>query len=116
MSNKWEKHVSEPWFSLIKKGVKSVEGRLNKGDFAKMKKGDIVVWMNKNGKVRTKITSVHKYKSFNNYITTERLKNTLPDPNVKTIKQGVEDVYLKFYTKQDEKKYGVLAIRLKVIG
>lgn len=114
MSN-WEKHVSEPWFSLIKKGVKSVEGRLNKGDFAKMKKGDIVVWINKNDKVRTKITSVHKYKSFNNYITTEKLKNTLPEPNVKTIKQGV-DVYLKFYTKQDETKYGVLAIRLKVVG
>ena len=28
----YTKHVSEPWFSLIKLGIKKCEGRLNKGD------------------------------------------------------------------------------------
>jgi len=33
----WEKGVGEPWFTLIKDGKKTSEGRLAKGDFAKMK-------------------------------------------------------------------------------
>ena len=34
--------VSEPWFTLISMGLKSVEGRKNKGRFKEMKVGDIV--------------------------------------------------------------------------
>ena len=34
----YEKNLSEPWFSLIKLGLKTVEGRLNKGDFKELKK------------------------------------------------------------------------------
>lgn len=34
----YEKNLSEPWFSLIKVGVKTVEGRLNKDDFQAIKK------------------------------------------------------------------------------
>tara|TARA_A100001015_G_C14854802_1_gene657923 strand:- start:466 stop:885 length:420 start_codon:yes stop_codon:yes gene_type:complete len=123
----YEKGVQEPWFSLIKNGKKTVEGRLNKGDFSKMKKGDIVTWVNnikvtKNGKtktlrkeVKTKITGVADYSSFYQMIKTERLKNTLPVPELKTIQQGVDNVYYKFYKPKDEKEKGVKAIRVQVI-
>jgi ASC-1-like (ASCH) protein len=40
----YTKHLSEPWFSLIKIGSKKCEGRLNKGDFSKMKKGDYILF------------------------------------------------------------------------
>ena len=57
----FNKHLSEPWFSLIKLGLKSVEGRLNKGEFSKFKKNDIVVWTNNDfgnlRSVKTKIKS-----------------------------------------------------------
>ena len=123
----YEKEVQEPWFSLIKKGIKSVEGRLNKGDFSRMKVGDIVTWINsikkiKNGKikiinrkVKTKIIGIGNYSSFYEMIKTERLKNTLPTPEIKTIQQGVDDVYYKFYSPKDEREKGVIAIRLRVI-
>lgn len=39
---KYLEHVSEPWFSLILLGLKTVEGRLNKGRFHDMKEGDII--------------------------------------------------------------------------
>ena len=29
----YNKHLSEPWFSLIQLGLKTCEGILNKGDF-----------------------------------------------------------------------------------
>ena len=38
---KYSKHLSEPWFSLIKLNIKTCEGRLNKGDFSNMKENDI---------------------------------------------------------------------------
>lgn len=34
--------ISEPWFSLISLGLKTVEGRKNKGRFKEMKIGDII--------------------------------------------------------------------------
>ena len=42
----YTKNVSEPWFSLIKIGAKKCEGRLNKGDFQKMEKGDMIKFTN----------------------------------------------------------------------
>jgi ASC-1-like (ASCH) protein len=42
----YTKNLSEPWFSLIKIGLKTCEGRLNKGDFSLMKKGDYIIFEN----------------------------------------------------------------------
>jgi ASC-1-like (ASCH) protein len=43
--NTYTKHLSEPWFSLIKIGAKTCEGRLNKGEFSIMKKGDKIIFI-----------------------------------------------------------------------
>ena len=118
----YKKYVSEPWFTLIKNGIKTVEGRLNKGDFAEMKKGDTVIWLKSDSSdssddkkfVRTRILDIHHYKSFHDYLKAERLKNTLPINSIKTIENG-EKIYYQYYSKKDEKKYGVLAIKLKLI-
>ena len=92
-----------------------------------MKVGDIVTWTNnikkeKNGKtimihrkVKNKITGIGNYSSFYQMIKTERLKHTLPVPEIKTIQQGVDDVYYKFYSPKDEREKGVKAICLRVI-
>ena len=34
------KHLSEPWFSSIKLGIKQCEGRLNKGDYIQFENND----------------------------------------------------------------------------
>lgn len=117
---KFKKHVSEPWFTLIKKGEKSIEGRLNKGEFSQMNKGDIIEWfnneLNKNGTkkrpFKTEIIDIKKYKTFEEYLKKEKLKNTLPGVN--RINNGLE-IYYKYFTKEDEKKYGILSIKMKVI-
>ena len=57
--NNYSKSLSEPWFSLIKLGLKTVEGRLYKGEFSKFEINDIIEWTNDNFKkrtIRTKIT------------------------------------------------------------
>jgi len=109
----YKKHVSEPWFTYISEGKKFVEGRLNKGSFAEFKIGDKVEWFNDKKKVKTKIVDIIHYKTFTDMIKKEGLKNTLP--GYKRIDKGVNEVYYKFYSKQDEKKYGVVAIKLMLM-
>jgi hypothetical protein len=42
MEPKYVENLSEPWFTLIQLGLKTVEGRKNKGKFKEMKVGDII--------------------------------------------------------------------------
>ena len=118
----FKKKVSEPWFTLIKKGKKTVEGRLDKGDFSEMEVGDVVIWSNgddlKSKNIKTKIKKVTRYKTLYEMIKKERLKNVLPSPKIKTIQEGVNRVYRSppvNYTYEKEKKYGVLAIEIEKI-
>lgn len=110
----YKKHVSMPWFGYIKCGRKTVEGRLNKGDFAQFKTGDIITWFNTDLKQEFKTMVIYKkvYPTFREMITKEGLANVLPE--IKSIDDGVS-VYHQYYTPADEKMYGVAAINVKVI-
>jgi ASC-1-like (ASCH) protein len=109
----YTKHLSEPWFTLIKLGLKTCEGRLNKGDFARMKKGDVIRWQNNDfGPVRefeTVVRSVKTYPTFKKYLSGESLSKCLP--GIDTLDEGLA-VYFKYYTVADEAQYKIRAIRL----
>lgn len=102
-------NVQEPYLSFIKEGKKTVEGRLNKGKFANMKVGDIVVV---NDDFDIQIVTKRIYDSFSDMIKNENIKNVIP--NADSLQEAV-DVYYKFYTKKQEKMYGVLAIKMKLL-
>lgn len=105
--------VSEPWFSYIASGKKTIEGRLNKGTFKLMQIGEIVKWINKDKEVLTKIINIKKYNSFDEYLTKESIRNCLP--GITDINKGVE-IYRKYYSIDDEKRYGVLAIHIELLN
>ena len=88
----YKKNLSEPWFSLIKLKIKTCEGRLNKGDFMKMKQGD--------------------YIQFEEYLKKEKLELCLPGIN--KIEEGLS-IYYKYYNKEDEKLHKITAIRLSLL-
>jgi len=111
----YTEHVSEPWFSFIKIGLKTVEGRLNKGRFEEMKVGQIVEWKNNDFSERTVLTKIiakNKYASFAEYLNKEKLRKCLP--GFDTNKEGV-DVYYKYYSKEKEEQYGIVAIHLELL-
>ena len=114
------KKIQEPWFSLIQNNVKVVEGRLNKGDFAKFKKGDVIQWTNDmNGRKRyifTNIIDIKKYKTFEEMLQIENLHKVLPVPGIgiNNIDDGVK-VYRQWYTPELEQQFGVIAIHIRVI-
>lgn len=112
----YTKHLSEPWFSLIKLGHKKCEGRLHKGDFAIIKKGDKIQFENSDFNFKRaftcKITSTRKYESFREYLESETLEKCLP--TVDNLDDGV-NIYYKYYKKEDEITHKIIALRLKVI-
>lgn len=113
----YNKHLSEPWFSLIKLKIKTCEGRLNKDDFANMKKNDIIVFTNNDFDLKrsfsVKIKHIRHYNTFRDYLVKETLEKCLP--GIDTIENGLS-VYYKYFTKEDENKYKIVAIRVKCIA
>ena len=115
MDIKYIENVSEPWFTLISLGLKTVEGRKNKGKFNEMQVGEIIKWTNNDFNSRsvlTKITKKKAYNTFEEYLKTEGIDKCLPGIN--NIEDGLS-VYFKYYTKEDEKQFGVMAIHLTLI-
>jgi ASC-1-like (ASCH) protein len=103
-------HLRDIWFQHVAEGNKTVEGRLNKGKF---NEGDKIIFFNNDGKECTvTVTSIVKYDTFVNMLTSEGLENVLP--SVTTILDGVA-VYREFYSEESEKIFGVVAVKLKLI-
>ena len=106
--------MSQPWFTHIKRGVKTVEGRLAKGKFASLKTGAVLIVGSGSASAKpvvAVVTRVCRYAGFKEYLEQEGLARTLP--GVKGIDAGVA-VYRKFYTVEAEREHGVLAIHMVV--
>ncbi len=99
-------NVQEPYFSSIVSGKKTVEGRLNKGKFFDLQVGYI---LKINGNVEYLVTTKNIYPGFREMIVAEGLKNVIPDK--KTTEEALS-VYYKFFSKEDELKYGVVGIKI----
>lgn len=107
-----KKHLSEPWFTIIMLGLKTVEGRLNKGVFKELNVGDTITFYNDDviyREYKTKITKISYYDTFEEYLNKETLNDCLP--GYTNIEDGLE-VYYKYFTKEDERHYKIKAFTL----
>lgn len=107
-----EINVQQPYFDDIKNGQKVIEGRLNKGKYASFKEGQVLKIKCGNKFIAAYILDVRNYKTFWQYLWYEGLAKTLP--GITNTKDGC-DVYYQFYTREQEEKYGVVALELYVI-
>ena len=116
----YKEHLSEPWFSLILLGLKTCEGRLHKHRFQTYKVGDIIMWYNDDfGKTRfvmTEITHTYVMETFEDFLKDNShggLKDALP--GMPSVSHGLE-VYYKYFTKEEEAEFGVVAIKLELVN
>jgi len=105
-----EINIQEPYYSYIINGQKIVEGRLNKGKFTEAEIGDI---LRINNSVDFKLIGKNIYKNFKDMILKEGIKNVIPDKEV--IEEAV-NIYYQFYTTEQEKKFGVVALKIEAMG
>jgi len=100
-------------FKNMQNGRKMIEYRLNDEKRQELKVGDIIIFKNLDNlkeQISMKITKLLEFNSFQ-----EAFINLIKEPNndlTDNIEQDVIDMY-QYYTKEDEIKYGCLAILLK---
>jgi ASC-1-like (ASCH) protein len=102
----YELHCQDPWFSLLKEGAKSVEGRINKAPCSQIKPGDQILFYNDQDKFFATVIKVQHFISLSEYLETVGLQSALP--GISSIKEGC-NVYLKFYSEEEIQKSGMLA-------
>jgi len=103
---KIEINIQEPYFGFILSGKKTVEGRLNKGKSKEIEIGGI---LNINNEVEFEVVGKRIYSSFREMIEKEGIEKTIPDK--KSVEEAV-GVYRRFYTLEEENKFGVVAIEI----
>jgi ASC-1-like (ASCH) protein len=95
---------------------KTIEGRLNQGDWAEMREGDKIDFYNEDfgfkREFRTLIVSKKLYTTFESYLRSEGLHKTLP--SIEKLEDGLK-IYRLFYKPEEEIKSGVVALELKIL-
>ncbi|XP_024996370.1 uncharacterized protein LOC112529352 isoform X5 [Cynara cardunculus var. scolymus] len=114
----FELHVQEPFFSQLKDGQKTIEGRCADGDYNRIESGSSILF---NKCLLLQVQDVHRYASFSDMLAAEDLANVLP--GVETVKEVGDNqnnghvisgtqIYRRFYSEEKERSKGVLAILL----
>jgi ASC-1-like (ASCH) protein len=98
--------IQEPYFSNILSGNKTIEGRLNKGKFKKIKVGDL---LRINNFSNFRVVGKNNYKFFRELLEKEGFKNVIPDKG--NIEEAI-GVYNKFYSSTQEEEFGVVAFKI----
>ncbi|XP_020253019.1 uncharacterized protein LOC109830224 isoform X2 [Asparagus officinalis] len=99
----FELHVQEPYFSQLRDGRKTVEGRCG-GNYSRITPGAVLLF---NKCLLFQVQHVNRYSSFYEMLKVEGLSDILP--GVETVEEGVQ-IYRKFYTEEKETASGVFAI------
>jgi ASC-1-like (ASCH) protein len=101
----------EPYFTLLKSGAKTVEGRKGTAKYVAIKRGDIVEFRDGCcGVFEAHVVGVRRYLTVRDYLIAETLEKTLP--GVADLDAG-ENVYLGLgWTEAEVATYGVVAIRV----
>lgn len=104
---------NEP-FELIKNGTKTIELRLNDEKRSIIKENDIILFENrKNAEIiKTKVIKLHKYNSFAELYKHFDKVSLGYNYNEEVSYKDME----KYYSKEEQDKYGVLGIEIKLIS
>ncbi len=120
----WESGRESALLDEIIAGRKTIEGRLNRGKFAEYKPGDIVklrrdirqpdgtLHDGEPDAARVRIVVVRHYESFLDMTKAEGFQKVIP---FASSAQAAADEYNKYYSAEDQAKYGVLAVEIVVI-
>lgn len=110
----YHNHRQEPYFTFLKNGQKTIEGRLQKGWYLHVAPGDHINVSNadETDSITTEVIRVQRYKNIREMLKSEGIGKLLPD--IVSIDDGI-NVYRRYYTAEDEKSYGAVAIEVRVI-
>lgn len=100
-------HCEDPWFSMIKQGIKSVEGRKNTHTYKKLQVGSLIRFSNGPESVEAVVTELREYPSLQAYLEDVTIEKALP--GIASLEEALS-IYAQWVTPQEIKQYGVLGI------
>ncbi len=106
-----------PYFEAIKEGIKKIEGRIATDKYGNLKRGDVVIFVNKNSgeEIRTVVIRTAKYEDFDKLVDNEDVSKLIPGED----KESAKIIYKGLYQGNDEeliRQHGVIAIELKLLN
>ena len=110
-----EMKLKQPYYDLMKTKIKTYEIRLFDEKRQKLSVGDVIVFKNDSNleeSFQAVVVDLLKFPTF--AIMLESLNFNQIGMSGKS-KQEIENIYHEFYSKEEEQKYVVLAIKVKVI-
>lgn len=103
-------HLHSDVFEIVKKGIKDIEVRVNDEKRRKLNVGDSLVFLKRpleDEMIKVKVKSLEYYDNFKELVNHYDMKRIYLEGYTK-------EMYLKemerFYTEDEQKKYGVVAI------
>ena len=114
LMNAFSNHRAEPYFTFVKNGQKTIEGRIRKGKYQSIAPGDTITVQNldETDSINVVVTRVVSYDSLSAMLATEDLNKILP--NAKNIKDGIR-LYREFYSLEQEQEFGVVAFGFDLV-
>lgn len=103
------------YFYKIKAGTKTFEIRLNDEKRQAIKIGDNIIFKNEDNPLEGVIVKVVDLKHFNSFLEMARILSLESIGCENMNAEKVDRLYHKFYSKADEKTYGVLAIKIELV-
>jgi ASC-1-like (ASCH) protein len=104
-------------FKMIASGEKTIELRLNDEKRRKLNRKDLITFVNTEDSIKTitaEVIDIYKYKSFKElYADLPLLKCGYTKEDISNAKP--EDM-IEYYSEEQQKKYGVLGIEIRVIS
>lgn len=97
----------EPWFSLIRKGIKPVEGRKNTPKHQKIQAGDFINFSNGKESFLAVVLEIRTYASLEDYLKDATLQKALP--GVSSIEEAIE-IYHQWSSPEEIQQHGFLGI------
>lgn len=100
-------HCVDPWFTLIRQGIKKVEGRRNSEKYRHLKKGDVLELFNESDSFQVNIVDIIKYPSLETYLNDITVEKALP--GIQSFEEGLR-IYHQWNTAEEITRDGFLAI------
>ena len=116
MEVKYVKHVANPvespWLDWIAEGRKTYEGRLRKGDWTKVDVGDHIRFEDGDKLTVVEVIEIISYTSFG-VAFNDLGASLVPIPDI--TREDVVNLYRKYFSDEDVRRYGVVAVGVRVV-
>ncbi|WP_068468658.1 ASCH domain-containing protein [Candidatus Protochlamydia phocaeensis] len=103
-------HCQEPWFSLLKSGIKPVEGRKNSLKYRSIRAGDRIEFYCGQEAFQADVVRLTPFATLADYLQQVGVENALP--GVSSLEEATR-IYLQWNTQEDIAHWGFLGIFIR---